>query len=89
MKSITYDDLFKAQKEMMKDEMKPKVFVFHLEIIKYGIREGVICEEDGRMFLQNIHSLINGSEVFASNNVPSPRHGYEVSKVIYDELERK
>ena len=90
MKSITYEDLFKIQEILKKDEFKPKVFVFYPEVIKYGKKEGVIREEsDGRMFLQNLHDLINGSEIFASNYVPSPKYGYEVSKVIYDEFERK
>ncbi len=83
---LTYDDLLKAA-ENMGSEYRPKVFVFHPTTIAYLYKNKYIRKDGERMFLVNVpYPMLNGAEVFASEDIPTSKHGYEVSKIIYDEF---
>ncbi len=83
---LTYDDIHKAA-ENIGSEYKPKIFIFHPTTIAILYQNKYIRKDGKRMFLVNVpYPMLNGAEVFASEDIPTPKHGYEVSKIIYDEF---
>ena len=83
---LTYDDIRKAA-ENMGSEYRPKIFIFHPTTIAYLYKNKYIRKDGERMFLVDVpYPMLNGAEVFASEDIPTPKHGYEVSKIIYDEF---